>query len=504
MTASGAIAPVGSSPANRRPLLRITNLSKTFPGVRALSGVDLTVSSGEIVALLGHNGSGKSTVVKVLAGIHRPDPGSDISVDGQMHFIHQDLGLVGVLTTVENLDIDSRSSWRDLLPNRASEAEKARTSIARYGGTFDVTVPVSAITPAERTIVAIARATSHWSSPQNVLVLDEPTATLHGPEADRLRDVVKRLAAEGAGILYISHHLAEVVDLADRAVVLRDGRVVLDERRGAFDEGSLLSAISGVRHESARRHRHEGVDGGVRLSVRRLTTERISALDLDVRAGEIVGLSGLIGSGRDEVLASLFGARPAKAGKVVVDGRELRLGDPSESIAAGIAYVPADRRGLASVPTFNARENLTLSSLPRQSLGLPLLSIASEKRAAEDELGRVGVRPLDPERPFVLFSGGNQQKVIIAKWLRREPGIVLLDEPTQGVDVGARAGIHELIRQIASRGSAVVVASSDEEEIALLSDRVLVLRDGQVKESLVGEAITEDNILRASMTSIQQ
>lgn len=493
--------PVGVE-ASDAPLLEVRDLSMTFPGVRALAGVHLEVHPGEILALLGHNGSGKSTLVKVLAGLYKPDLGSTVEVASDIHFIHQDLGLVPMLTTVENLDLDDRTGIRNLRPTRRCEIENARASIARFGGRFDVTVPISRITPAERTIVAIARATSSWTSARNVLVLDEPTATLHGPEADRLRAVVRAFAAEGAAILYISHHLAEVVDLADRALVLRDGQVVLSATRGDFDEDTLLRSISGDRDASTPTSRSTRSFGNVALHLRGLTTPRISGLDLDVQAGEILGLGGLIGSGRDDILGLIFGVRPAQIRELSVAGRPVQSATTAAKIRAGISFVPADRRGLGSIPTFTARENLTLSTLPRLGPKAPILSRASERRSARAAMAELGVRPLEPERPFPLFSGGNQQKIVIAKWLRTKPRVMLLDEPTQGVDVGARAGIHDLVRSMAQEGTAVVVASADEKELADLCDRVIVLRDGHIASELRGSRITEDNILRACLTTV--
>jgi ABC-type sugar transport system ATPase subunit len=504
---SGASA--GAQPEPRRagsgtavPLLRIRNLALSFPGVKAVDGVDLDVEAGQVLCLCGHNGSGKSSIVKILAGLYRPDPGSVIETGSDMHFIHQDLGLIPGMTTVENLDLDDRARVRDLLPFRRSEVTKARQAVARFGGRFDVRIPVSEISPAERTIVAIARATSHWKHANNILVLDEPTATLHGNEAERLRAVVRDLAAQGAAILYISHHLSEVVDLGDRAVVLRDGRIVMDKVRGDFDEETLLAAISGDRVEAGESRRarvRRETSGG--LAISGLSNDRIHDFDLTVRPGEIVGLSGLIGSGRDEVLGCVFGARRARANQVEVDERSLTLGSTACAVRAGVAYVPADRRGLGSIPTFTARENLTLASMT--GAGGRAMSLAEERRCARDELAAVDVRPLDPTRLFTLFSGGNQQKIVIAKWLRMKPKVMLLDEPTQGVDVGARAGIHDLVREAAAAGAAVVVSSSDEKEIVGLCDRVVVLRDGATVAEFVGDDVTEDNLLRAALTSAQ-
>lgn len=490
--------------SQRAPLLTVGHLSKTFAGTRALSDVSFTLAPGEILALLGHNGSGKSTLVKVLAGVHKPDDGAHIEVEADVHFLHQDLGLIPTLSTVENLGLGAARHVKDLLPVSRREVRAAQTAIARFGGTFDVTVPVRMISPAERTVVALARSTSRWSSERNVLVLDEPTATLHGDEAARLRAVVTGLAKEGVGIIYISHHLNEVMELADRALVLRNGSVALDLARGFFDEDTLVRAISGdtVPPDTGPRAAPPP-SGEVQLRVTGLRTKRIADASFEIRAGEIVGVAGLVGSGREELLSNVFGSRPATAGRIEVGGVPLAAGSPRDAIRAGLGFVPADRRGEAAVSTMSGRENLTLASLPRLSMRSPVLSITSERRAALREMAEIRVHPPDTERRFALFSGGNQQKIVIAKWLRTTPAVLLMDEPSQGVDVGARAGIHDLIRDKRGTGTAFLLASSDEDELAELCDRVLVFRDGRISDELTGPHLTRDNILRASLTELE-
>lgn len=486
-------------PADSR-LLTIKSLSKTFPGVLALDDVDLTVDVGEIVGLVGHNGSGKSTLVKVLAGVHSPDPGSHVDLNGSIHFIHQDLGLVPTLNTVENLSLGRREGLRAFAPTRRAERAEAMQLIARFGGSFDVTVPISNISATECTIVAIARATASWTDERNILVLDEPTAALHGEEVQRLHTVVKQLAANGTGIIYISHRLGEIVELADRAVVLRDGKVILDESRGQYDYETLVAAISGrtssVDSASSRPIQKESA---VKLRVSKLAAEDICNLDLEVRAGEIVGLSGLIGSGMEHALGTIFGSRPAISGTVEVAGRLVPRMSPRQAIKAGLAYLPCDRRRHGAVLGMSASENLTLASLSSISNKMAVIQTAREKAAAEHDMRAVSVRPFDPNRNFELFSGGNQQKILIAKWLRTDPSVLLFDEPTQGVDVGAKSGIYQLIRRAAENGAAILIASTDEKELATVCDRVLVMNDGAIVTELIGTEVCEARIIRASL-----
>jgi len=494
------------------PLLEVRRLSKTFPGLRALDDVSLTVGAHEVVALVGHNGSGKSTLVKILAGVHAPDPGSEVIVHDaggtaagehaqreRLHFIHQDLGLIPRLSTIENLDLNRSLGRSALAPVRGRrEARHAERLLERFGARFDVHAPIARLTAAERTLVAIARALDGWSGPRNVLILDEPTAALHGDEAGRLFDAVRRLAADGAGIVFVSHRLDEVVELADRAVVLRDGRVAADVARGAFDHDALVRLIAGRELEPAdvpaSRRAGEPI-----LSARGLAGPTLAGVDLDLHAGEVVGVTGIVGSGREQVSGMLFGALPRTAGEVHVAARPLTAAAPRAAIARGVAYVPADRRREGAVMRMSARENLTLPRLAPLRRRLGRLDGRAERAEARRWTEEVGVRPAEPERKLELFSGGNQQKVVLAKWLRIRPRVLLLDEPTQGVDVGAKDGIYRLIRGAAADGAAVLVSSSETKELASLCDRVLVLRDGRVVAEVAREQLSEARLVRETL-----
>ena len=408
-------------------LLAVQSLSKTFPGLRALDEVDFAVDSGEIVALVGQNGSGKSTLVKVLTGIYEPDPGARIRHGGSVHVIHQDLGLIPQLNTVENLDLVRSYGARALAPvARRDEVEHARQLLEQFDASFDVTVPVAALTPAERTIVAIARAFDGWDSPDGLLILDEPTAALHSDEVGRLFTAVRRAAATGAGVIFVSHRLDEVMDLADRVVVLRDGRVVADAPVAELDHNELVRLIVGsaLADEGPR---VECAKGDFALSVHGLTGGLVRKLDLDVCAGEVVGVAGILGSGREHVAALLFGAQPRVSGDVEVRGVGLPPADPRASIAAGVAYVPGDRHAEGAVMPMRVRENLTLPDLLRLRRRFWRLDRSAERAEVADWIDRVALRPADPERPLELFSGGNQQKVVLAKWLRNRPRVLLLD-----------------------------------------------------------------------------
>jgi ribose transport system ATP-binding protein len=533
-----------SAVAPPRCLLRVTHLSKSFPGLRALDDVSLEVRSGEVVAVLGHNGSGKSTLVKVLAGVHAPDPGATIEVRGDdgepargadahaaLHFIHQDLGLVAGLSTVENLDLGRAHGWRALAPaHTADETERARELVGRFGVDFDVRRPVAELSAAERTIVAIARALDGWNRPDNVLVLDEPTAALHGDEVARLLGAVRRAARGGAGIVFISHRLDEVVELADRVVVLRDGHVVADLEAGAYDHDALVRLIAGGEVARTARRTEQSAPGAAArasgvaaaesgraagcgaggcgagastgasaLRVRGIAGATVRGVDFDLHAGEVVGVSGLLGSGREHLAGLVYGALARDHGTVEVDGRPLPADGPRAAIAAGVAYVPADRHSAGAVMGLCARENVTLPRLRPLRRAFGRLDRGAERRDSREWLERVGLRPLEPERALALFSGGNQQKVVLAKWLRNAPRVLLLDEPTQGVDVGAKAAIHALLDAAARAGAAVLVSSSDTEELTLLCDRVMVLRDGVVAAELAGADLNDLQLVREGL-----
>lgn len=482
-------------------ILAVDGLRKEFPGTVALDGVSMHVHRGEIVALLGHNGSGKSTLVKVLSGLYAADAGEVTlgagGVPAALHVIHQNLGLVASLTAVENLDLARRRRFGGLAPIRAGERARTAGMLAEFGGTFPVDVPVGRLTTAQQTIVALARAFDGWVGGDNVLVLDEPTAALHGDEVGILHEAVRAVAAKGAGIVYISHRLGEVVELADHVIVLRNGRVVARRDRGDFDRQVLVDDVAGVaragdfQRETVRR-------GAVRLSVRGLRGPRLSGVDLDVHAGEILGIAGLVGSGMEHLASVVYGAVPSTGGRATVDGVPLRPGSPATSIRAGLALVPADRRRLGSIAAFTARENITLPRMRALRTWAGAVSVARESLDVKSWMRRVGVIPADSEeRRFDLFSGGNQQKIVIARCLRLHPAVLLLDEPTQGVDAGAQAEIYRLVNRFAATGASVLVSSSDIKELIAVADRILVLRDGVVAEQFSGRDLVESAIVRA-------
>ena len=503
--------PTSGDSAERAPLVRLAEITKTFPGLRALDAVSLDVSRGEIVAVVGQNGSGKSTLVKILAGVYTADSGQVqlLTREGRpvtgpaalerLHFIHQDLGLIATLSTIENLDLSRRLGAGALTPLRTrSEQRDVEALIARFGDPFDVTASVARLTAAEQRVVAIARALMGWKHPDNVLVLDEPTVALPGTEVARLFTAVRRVAAEGAGVIFISHRLDEVLDLADRIVVLRGGAIVADVPADAVDHDELVRLITG-------RQLADGAGGDRELgaapvlSVHHLRGASVRDLSLELSGGEIVGVGGLVGSGQESLAGLLFGAVPRIQGEVRAGEARLSPNDPRGAIQHGLGFIPGDRRGAGAVMEMYARENITLPRLAPLRRRLGRLDLKAEQADVETWVQRVQLSPPSAERPLNLFSGGNQQKVVLAKWLRTDPRVLLLDEPTQGVDVGAKASIYALIAGAARAGAAVLVTSTDMKELAALCDRVLIMRDGRVATTVTKPDLTEANLVGASL-----
>jgi ribose transport system ATP-binding protein len=490
--------------------LEIEHVSKTFGGTRALQDFSLTVAPGEVHAIVGQNGSGKSTLVKGLSGYHAVDDDdassvivagrpvqlhdSDASRSAGLRFVHQDLGLVSDLNAIENLALGRgyRSGFGGKI-HWKQEAERARQSLREIGFTFDVLAPVRTLQASERTGIAVARAIDGLEDVR-VLVIDEPTATLPQAEVAVLFAAIERVRARGVGIIYISHRLEEIFAIANRVTVLRDGRRIGTYAIDEIDADQLITRMLGDENVVTKRERrHESQD--VVLSVEGLCGATVLDVDMSIQAGEIVGIAGLTGSGRDEFSSLLFGARP-REGTVRIAGREVPPNSPAAAIRAGVGFVPPDRRGQAALDDMTVEVNCTITDLRRHSGPLGRLRRSAERREVEKWIHSLNIRPPRLDALFAGLSGGNQQKVILARWLRMAPRLLLLDEPTQGVDVAAKAAIHQFAIQVADGGAAVLVASSDEEELCALCDRVLVLRDGEISGEVSGEAMTPKNILR--------
>lgn len=511
----------GGGPVRAHPALAVTGLSKSFSGMVALSDLHLEVGAGEVHALVGENGSGKSTFIKILAGYHRPDPGGEIRIAGRhlrfgaadvahamgCRFVHQDLGLVLGLSILDNLYLNRGFTCTFGTIREAATRQRATALLERVGLEVDPRTPVGELSAAQRTGVAVARALEGESDHQvKLLVLDEPTATLPEQEVEHLLEMIRRVAVDGVGVLYVSHRLDEIFDVADNVTVLRDGRKVTTRRVSTLDKRGLITLLVGnefeeTHAESVATHSERGEPV---LRVRDLVGPSLAGVCMDACAGDIVGIAGITGSGRETLLGAVFGAVPRFGGSVEVCGSGVAPFEPRAAIAAGMAYLPPDRRVSGAVMTLSARENLSISGL-KPYWSAPVLRRKLERKDARGWFDRLGVRPAGvTEAPLDNFSGGNQQKILFGKWLRLGPKVFLLDEPTQGVDVGAKAELHHQLIEAARGGAAVVVSSSDVEELVALCHRVIVLRGGRIVAELAGNAITAARISHASLGAEQE
>jgi ribose transport system ATP-binding protein len=497
------------------PALAVRGMSKSFGGEHALRGVDLSVAPGEIHGLLGENGSGKSTLIKILAGYHAPDAG-ELEVNGRaialplapgqfrtlgLEFVHQDLGLVPSMSVAENLFIGDivggRNRWY-LSPAR--QRARGRRIFSRYRLDIDSGAIVSELKPLERAMLAIVRAVESFRAldgegdGHGVLILDEPTVFLPKDGTGLLFALLRDIAQSGASVVLVSHKLREVQEVTDRVTVLRDGRVVGNVVTREADHATLVRMIVGHDIVMNRSQSSLKQTTGALVALDGVEGVRLAPTSFDISPGEIVGITGLVGSGFEELPQLLSGALAGQGDLVIGDTRHA-LSDhtPWRALSAGIALVPADRQRDGGVLSLTIEENLTLPILSRYLQG-PILRRDRMRADARATLGTFAVHPAEPTLDYSSLSGGNQQKVILAKWLQIEPRLLLLHEPTQGVDVGAREQIHALVRQAAERGMAVLCASSDYEQLALHCDRVFIVGNGEVVDELTGSEITEDLI----------
>ncbi len=490
---------MSAAPDVAAPVLSLSGLRKVFPGVVALDAVDFEVRRGEVHALLGANGAGKSTLIKIVAGLYRADAG-EIRMAGEIvnigdtqtaralgvSVIYQDLALVPHLSVAENLFLGHE--WvtpLGLVDWRRTHAE-ARRLLDRAGSDSPTGAKVSSLSIGQRQLVEIAKALGVEAK---LLILDEPTASLSQGESEKLFALVKRLAQSGVGIIYVSHRLEEIAPLVDRVTILRDGRSVGTYLAGELDRRKVVALITGHERASAPPAGAAGrVLGEPLLELRRLgRPNEFADVSLTLRRGEILVLTGLVGAGRTELLETIFGARAVGAGEIRLRGDPVSLAGPRDAVGHGIALIPEDRRGQGLALVMSVFQNITLAALGR-FLRHGWLDIGAELRHAGRMIRDLAVKTPGPFVAAGLLSGGNQQKIVLAKWLSTAADIFLLDEPTQGVDVGAKEEIYRLIRAIAAAGKGVLVVSSDLEEVLGIADRILAVRQGRI----VGEFINRD------------
>ncbi len=494
------------------PTLEMRNVSKTFPGVKALNGVQLQAWGGEVLALMGENGAGKSTLMKILSGAYQPDPGAEILINGErvdigdpiaakrhgIAIIYQELALAPNLTVAENIYLGDEIHHRGLV-DRNAMYENCRPVLERLGAPFGPETPVGILSIAEQQLVEIARALHAKSK---ILVLDEPTTALSSRETERLFALVRQLRAEGIALIYISHRMAEVYELSDRVSVLRDGTYVGTLARDEITAEALVKMMVGRDLSTFYKKEHDpnGVRGPVILEVDGVTDggRRVKPCSFQLHKGEVLGIAGLVGSGRTELARLIFGADPKVGGEIRLEGRPVDITEPREALEHGIAYLTEDRKALGLFLDMTCGDNINIGVIHRDAYAGGVLNLGSAWRRAEAAFKTLRVRAASPLVTVGSLSGGNQQKVLLSRWLEIGPKLLILDEPTRGVDIGAKSEIYRIIDELAARGIGIIVISSELPEVIGICDRVLVMREGHIQGEVgggTGRAITQENIM---------
>jgi ABC-type sugar transport system ATPase subunit len=488
------------------PVLRLENIVKTFPGVRALDGVSLSVLPGEVHALMGENGAGKSTLMKVLGGIYQPDEGqvivneSPVVMNGPLEakalgivFIHQELSLAEELSVAENVYLGElptkgfgRVDWHELY-------QRTDVILAKLKVGFDAKTLVKDLSIANQQMVEIARALTVEAK---VVIFDEPTASLTDAEKRVLFDVISDLQANDVGVVYISHRMEEIFKITDRISVLRDGQYQGSVATKDTDEEGVTQMMIGRKLDLTRKESHHEL-GKVALEVRNLSSGKaFSDVSFQVRSGEVVGFYGLVGAGRTEIAETLFGLRNKSSGEILLNGEVIDVKSPRDAIEKGISLVPEDRKGQGLVLGMNCRDNMTLPQVDDITAG-PFVAEGAEIAIFDQYRDSLDIRTPGWKQDVGNLSGGNQQKIVIAKWLSMKPNVLIVDEPTRGIDVGSKSEIHKLLRKLASKGLAVIVISSEMPEVMHVSDRIVAMYSGRVTRTFECGEVTEDSLVQA-------
>ena len=490
------------------PLLSARGVTKAFAGVTVLRDVDLDLHKGEIHALLGENGAGKSTFAKIVAGVHRPTRGK-LSLNGRqvdissplvaqklgVTLIHQEPISFPDLSVAENLVLgQGEQGWFSRVP-WAEMTREARRQMDQLGVRIDVTKPMRGLSIADQQMVEIGRALASGS---RLIIMDEPTAPLTPKEVDTLFGIVRRLRGEGRTIIFISHRLEEVRALCDRVTIFRDGSKVATDAIENLDDAEIIRLMIG-RPLKEYMHKHNASIGEVALEVEGLTLPgRFQDVSFQVRRGEIVGLGGLVGAGRTDVACAIFGIQPAESGSLKVNGKTVDIRQPDDAIALGLAFVPEDRAVSGIFRTLSVEQNIT-AAIPGRIAPRGFIRRAIEKLLAADSVRKLRIRLASVNQPIGELSGGNQQKAILARWLLAEPGILILDEPTRGIDIGVKAEFYDIIGELAEQGRAILLISSELPELLALCDRILVMAEGRLTAEIPRAEATQEKVMQAAV-----
>ena len=490
------------------PFLRLTNVSKTFPGVNALTNINFDVRPGEVHGLIGENGAGKSTLIKVLAGVYQPDPGAEIEIEGEkvtaltptesmrrgVMVIYQDFSLFPTLSVKENIAFSQQIEKRRRLIDWKAMEETSRRALSTLGVEIDLNARLSSLSTARQQLVAIARALVYDAK---LLVMDEPTSALSSGEVEHLFRVVNELKARGMAIIFISHKLDELFKITDRMTVLRDGHYIGTRISSETDTNEIITMMVG--REIKEQHLAGKNIGETVLEVKNISKRgNYQDVSFSVRRGEVLGITGLVGAGRTETVRALFGLNPPDSGEILLEGRKIAPKSPAQAQALGIAYVPESRQTEGLVLQQDSESNLTLSIL-RRFVRNGLIRFGERRKKAVELIEQLNVKPAYPHMQVDKCSGGNPQTIVVAKWLATNPKVLIVDEPTNGIDVGAKTEIHHLLRELADEGMAVIMVSSELPEILSISDRVLVMRRGRINGEFNADGLSQEQIMEKAV-----
>lgn len=496
---------------NGAALLRVEHVSKTFPGVRALDNIELEVLPGEIHALVGENGAGKSSLIKILSGVYQADEGSRIVLLGNemdtvtpieavragISVIYQDFSLFPNLTVAENIAISSELGRGVKVVSWTGMRDLAKRTLERLGVEVPLDTPLGELSVARQQIVAIARA---LTSEARLLIMDEPTSALSRSEVELLFTIMRSLKESGMSILFVSHKLDELFAIADRFTVLRDGKYMGSYRRAELDNEKLISLMVGRKIEYTvypKRKRSEPV-----LEVENLSKAgNFIDISFVLNRGEILGITGLVGAGRTEVVQAIYGMNPPDSGRIILNGQEQRIGSPQDAVSLGIGYVPENRLEEGLILGQSTGNNVALVALSRLTNAIGAIMRTRRAALVDESISKLAIRPADPEMLVSKLSGGNQQRVVLAKWLAQNPKVLIVDEPTNGIDVGAKSEIHRLLRDLADKGMGIILVSSELPEILAIADRILVMRRGRINGEFDGEHATQEQIMSRAILS---
>lgn len=489
--------------------ISLSNISKTFPGVKALEDIQLEVKKGEVHALIGENGAGKSTLIKILSGVYQPDEGASIVIDGTEYksltpisslrkgivVIYQDFSLFPNLTVAENIAISLEIEKNNKVLNWEKMRETAKKAIERLGVDIDVDTQLGNLSIAKQQLVAIARALVYDAK---MIIMDEPTSALSKGEVELLFKIIRSLQSSGIAILFVSHKLEELFEVSSRFTVLRDGKYVGSYDREELDNDKLIALMVGRKIEFERYKANKL--GKTLLEVKNLSKRgNFKDVSFELREGEIIGITGLVGAGRTEVVQALCGINIADSGQIILEGKEAVIRTPEDAVRQGIAYVPESRQTEGLVVRQSVEDNITVTVM-KQLLGkFSVISFDKKRKLAEEWIKTLNIKPSYPDMIVQKLSGGNQQRVVIAKWLATNPRVLIIDEPTNGIDVGAKREIHQLLRSLAAKGMGIIMVSSELPEVLAISDKVLVMRHGRITGNFDGENVTQEEIMNKAI-----